>query len=273
MGRPSELPVGSRYHFHGRARLVLQHRRLRGHRSAGKQHLHDPHRGDLRPCERHLAGVAGGCRGGRADLGANPGLSPAEAETILRQSADDLGAAGEDNEFGAGRVNARKALALAGGTPSPTPSPTVAATSTPVSTATPAPTNTPPPPARRARQARPARRTRRLPRRHLRPRRRPPSRRRPPRRRNSRPTPHRQGRREDPAHQPQPRGDGPGRRPHDGHAELGREGKAPVHRLRRRRSGRADGKRAVARQPRSQPCRQARTRSSSASSQGRRATP
>ena len=76
-------------------------------------------------------------------FGANPGLSPSQVEAILRQSADDLGSAGEDNEYGAGRVNARRAVQLAGGGPAPTPGPT----SSPSPTATPSPsvTTTPPP--------------------------------------------------------------------------------------------------------------------------------
>jgi thermitase len=71
-------------------------------------------------------------------FGASPGLSAAQAESILRQSADDLGAAGEDVEFGVGRVNARKAVALATGGAAPTPTPS--ATATPTNTATPTPT-------------------------------------------------------------------------------------------------------------------------------------
>jgi subtilisin family serine protease len=84
-------------------------------------------------------------------LGANPGLSPGEVEQILRQSADDIGANGEDAEFGSGRVNARKAIEQAGGgssptpTPQPTNTPVPMPTSTPVSTTTPMPTNTPAP--------------------------------------------------------------------------------------------------------------------------------
>jgi len=81
-------------------------------------------------------------------FGANPALSAADVEAILRQSADDLGAPGEDDEFGAGRVNARKAVALAGGPgPQPAPTPIPTATPSPTATATPAPgTPTPVPP-------------------------------------------------------------------------------------------------------------------------------
>jgi subtilisin family serine protease len=46
-------------------------------------------------------------------LAANPGLEPAEVESVLEQSADDLGAAGADPVFGHGRVNAARAVALA----------------------------------------------------------------------------------------------------------------------------------------------------------------
>ncbi|MBE0611809.1 MAG: S8 family serine peptidase [Dehalococcoidia bacterium] len=57
-------------------------------------------------------------------FGANPGLSAAGAEAILRQSADDLGTAGEDAIFGSGRVNARRAVELAlGGSSTPPPPP------------------------------------------------------------------------------------------------------------------------------------------------------
>ncbi|MBE0609218.1 MAG: S8 family serine peptidase [Dehalococcoidia bacterium] len=54
-------------------------------------------------------------------FGANPGLSAVDAEAILRQSADDLGDAGEDAFFGSGRVNARTAVAMAGGGSAPPP--------------------------------------------------------------------------------------------------------------------------------------------------------
>ena len=42
----------------------------------------------------------------------NPSLSPAEVETILRQSCTDLGAAGVDSTFGYGRIDAAVAMAL-----------------------------------------------------------------------------------------------------------------------------------------------------------------
>ena len=53
----------------------------------------------------HVAGVAAliiGKHGGE--------LSPAAVERILRASADDLGKSGNDPTFGAGRVNARRAV-------------------------------------------------------------------------------------------------------------------------------------------------------------------
>lgn len=40
----------------------------------------------------------------------DPGLSPAQVESIIKTSADDLGSPGFDNEFGYGRVNLQKAL-------------------------------------------------------------------------------------------------------------------------------------------------------------------
>jgi len=48
---------------------------------------------------------------------ANPSLTPNQVESILKQSCDDLGAAGVDNTFGYGRINTYNAvvLALAGG--------------------------------------------------------------------------------------------------------------------------------------------------------------
>jgi len=46
-------------------------------------------------------------------LSANPGLTGAQAQDILKKSADDLGAAGWDNQYGWGRVNASKAVAMA----------------------------------------------------------------------------------------------------------------------------------------------------------------
>jgi chitodextrinase len=48
-------------------------------------------------------------------------LTPAEVLDILKQSADDKGATGWDPTYGAGRVNAFKALQLAGGSTPPPP--------------------------------------------------------------------------------------------------------------------------------------------------------
>ncbi|PCJ54209.1 MAG: hypothetical protein COA70_06135 [Planctomycetota bacterium] len=48
----------------------------------------------------------------------NPGISAQAAEDILLSTCDDLGAAGEDNTFGNGRVNLRAAVE-AGGPPAP----------------------------------------------------------------------------------------------------------------------------------------------------------
>lgn len=46
-------------------------------------------------------------------LAANPALSPAQVDSILTSSSDDLGSPGYDIYFGAGRVNAARAVALA----------------------------------------------------------------------------------------------------------------------------------------------------------------
>lgn len=46
-------------------------------------------------------------------LSANPALTPAQVTDILKQSADDLGAAGWDNTYSSGRVNAAKAVSAA----------------------------------------------------------------------------------------------------------------------------------------------------------------
>jgi subtilisin family serine protease len=56
-------------------------------------------------------------------FGANPALGPAEVEAILRQTAEDLGSAGSDPYFGAGRINAARAVAAAGGSTPPPPPP------------------------------------------------------------------------------------------------------------------------------------------------------
>jgi len=43
-------------------------------------------------------------------VGKNPSLKPAQLEAILRASADDLGKPGNDDYYGAGRVNAGRAV-------------------------------------------------------------------------------------------------------------------------------------------------------------------
>ena len=48
-------------------------------------------------------------------LSTNPGLTPNQVQNIIKQSADDLGAAGWDSTFGYGRINLAHALALASG--------------------------------------------------------------------------------------------------------------------------------------------------------------
>ncbi len=63
-------------------------------------------------------------------LSANPGLTGEQAQDIIKQSADDLGAIGPDSLYASGRVNAGKAVSLAlgtGGTPDITP-PTITIT-------------------------------------------------------------------------------------------------------------------------------------------------
>lgn len=71
-------------------------------------------------------------------LSANPALQPSQVDSILASTADDLGAAGRDDYYGAGRINAARAVAAAkaaaggsGDTQSPTvniSSPTAGAT-------------------------------------------------------------------------------------------------------------------------------------------------
>lgn len=50
-------------------------------------------------------------------ISANPGLTNVQVEQILKESAKDLGAAGFDQYFGYGRIDAAKAVALASSTP------------------------------------------------------------------------------------------------------------------------------------------------------------
>jgi subtilisin family serine protease len=63
-------------------------------------------------------------------LSAKPGLSSAQVTSTLRSSADDLGAAGWDTTFGAGRVNAERAVSGSTSiTPGDTQAPSVSITS------------------------------------------------------------------------------------------------------------------------------------------------
>lgn len=96
----------------------------------------------------HVAALAG------LIFSAKPGLTNQQVVDIITSSADDLGAAGKDDYFGYGRINAYKALQMATGivpaptstpTASPTPSPTPTPTSTPSPTAPPVPSDTIPP--------------------------------------------------------------------------------------------------------------------------------
>jgi len=48
-------------------------------------------------------------------MSANPTLSPAQVQDVLKRSADDLGPAGWDSSYGWGRVNASRAVSLATG--------------------------------------------------------------------------------------------------------------------------------------------------------------
>lgn len=50
-------------------------------------------------------------------LAANPGLSPSQVDKILTSTTDDLGSTGYDMYYGAGRVNANRAVQLALNTP------------------------------------------------------------------------------------------------------------------------------------------------------------
>ena len=56
-------------------------------------------------------------------LSVNPALTATQVQDILKQSANDLGAAGRDTSFGWGRVNAAGAVNLAAGNPVPPPPP------------------------------------------------------------------------------------------------------------------------------------------------------
>ncbi len=80
-------------------------------------------------------------------LSDRPELSAADARSVIEQSALDLGAAGWDAQFGAGRIRADQALAASGAwapfTPAPTHTPTPTVTATPTVTPTPSPTPAP----------------------------------------------------------------------------------------------------------------------------------
>ena len=54
-------------------------------------------------------------------LSVNSNLTASQVQDILKQSADDLGSAGWDPSYGSGRVNAARAVSLAGGNPPPPP--------------------------------------------------------------------------------------------------------------------------------------------------------
>jgi subtilisin family serine protease len=62
-------------------------------------------------------------------MSANPSLTSTQVRDILKQSADDLGATGWDSSYGWGRVNAARAMALAGGGAVDSTSPQVSITS------------------------------------------------------------------------------------------------------------------------------------------------
>src|SRR5262249_12577637 len=55
----------------------------------------------------HVAGLAG------LVLSVNPNLTHAQVRAIIEQNSDDLGPAGRDDDFGAGRINVRRALLAA----------------------------------------------------------------------------------------------------------------------------------------------------------------
>jgi subtilisin family serine protease len=78
-------------------------------------------------------------------LSVNPNLTGPQVQDILKQSADDLGTAGWDIYYGSGRVNAARAVAMAGGNPLPTPTPSPSPTPTPSPSPTPAPSPNPTP--------------------------------------------------------------------------------------------------------------------------------
>ncbi|HKB64383.1 MAG TPA: S8 family serine peptidase [Pyrinomonadaceae bacterium] len=59
----------------------------------------------------------------------NPNLTPTQIQNVLKQSADDLGSSGWDTSYGWGRLNAARAMALAGGGTVDTTPPTTSITS------------------------------------------------------------------------------------------------------------------------------------------------
>jgi subtilisin family serine protease len=59
----------------------------------------------------------------------NPQITNSQIVNVLKQNSDDLGAAGFDNYYGYGRVNAFRALAAGGSAPADTTAPAVAVTS------------------------------------------------------------------------------------------------------------------------------------------------
>jgi hypothetical protein len=78
------------------------------------------------------------------EVGDNPASDRTTLKNAILNSATDLGAAGVDNVFGHGRLNAQSAATAAGCPPS-TPTPTSTATPTRTPTATPTATRTPTP--------------------------------------------------------------------------------------------------------------------------------
>ena len=69
-------------------------------------------------------------------MSVNPSLTPAQVQDTLKQSADDLGSAGKDSTHGWGRVNAARAVVLAGGGEAGDRTPPVVSIASPASGAT-----------------------------------------------------------------------------------------------------------------------------------------
>ncbi len=76
--------------------------------------------------------------------GAKPDISPSEVKNVLYTTADDLGDPGDDNIYGQGRVNAKKAVEKLIGVISPTPTLTLTPTPSLQPTITPIPDTTTP---------------------------------------------------------------------------------------------------------------------------------